>query len=387
MQTRPYLYSAAALVATAAILGVALRPVPPVAASPTWNSVTAAHHLDARQTWWMSWPKARRDHDTACVSCHTTLPYALARPTLRKSLGESGPSHTETEMLQYVTKRVTLWDQVEPFYNDAQSGPRKAIESRGTESVLNALILSRYDATRIAPHTTRATQPQLSEITRQAFAAMWSTQLTTGDQAGAWNWLNFHNAPWESNESQYYGATLAAIAVAQAPDDYKNTPAIQPALDHLRTYLITNYAAQPLLNRIVVLWASAGIPGLLTPTQRTALLTEITAHQQPDGGWTLTTLGDWSRHDKTPLDTRSDGYATGLTVYALHQAGIPANTISMQAATAWLLHNQSHTDGRWEAYSLNKQREPATDVGQFMNDAATSYAVMALEALNEPTRH
>ena len=61
----------------------------------------------------------------------------------------------------------------------------------------------------------------MTEITRSAFDAAWALQIKTGEQAGAWDWLNFHLAPWESNESQYYGAALAAIAVGRAPDDYR----------------------------------------------------------------------------------------------------------------------------------------------------------------------
>jgi squalene-hopene/tetraprenyl-beta-curcumene cyclase len=335
-----------------------------------WNRFTAAKYLDARETWWLGWTKSQRDHATACISCHTAVPYALARPSLRQSLGETELSATEKTMMAYVVKRVTLWDEVEPFYNDAKSGPRKTPESRGTESVLNALLLARYDAP----------QDHMRAITRDAFANMWKMQLTEGADAGSWDWLNFHNAPWESDESHYYGATLAAIAVGMAPDDYRNTPDIQSHLQNLRAYLNHNYDQQPLVNRIVLLWASARIPGLLAPAQRKALLANIAAHQSTDGGWSLTQLGSWKRRDNTPLDQHSDGYATGLTVYAMKQAGYSSQTPEMQRAIHWLKQNQDAKDGKWYATSLNKQRDPASDPGLFMTDASTSYSVLALEA-------
>src|SRR6185295_13386636 len=52
-------------------------------AAHTWNPEAAAAYLDHRADWWMGWQGAARDHGTFCVSCHTALPYALARPALR----------------------------------------------------------------------------------------------------------------------------------------------------------------------------------------------------------------------------------------------------------------------------------------------------------------
>jgi hypothetical protein len=98
-----------------------------------------------------------------------------------------------------VTKRVRMWKEVEPFYPDQTRGLPKSSESRGTEAVLNALILSTRDAHAGA----------LTEDARQALANMWPLQFKAGELKGGWAWLNFHYEPWESNDSAYYGATPA----------------------------------------------------------------------------------------------------------------------------------------------------------------------------------
>src|SRR6202046_3407263 len=112
--------------------------------SLSWDSKAAAAYLDQRANWWMGWDQSVRDHDTFCISCHTALPYALGRPALRTSLAEQAPSTGERQLLDNVTKRVRMWSEVEPFYADKNGDPKTA-QSRGTESVLNALLLSSYD--------------------------------------------------------------------------------------------------------------------------------------------------------------------------------------------------------------------------------------------------
>jgi hypothetical protein len=339
------------------------------ATSTTWSSKAAAAYLDQRMVWWMGWPVAARDHGTFCVSCHTVAPYAMARPALRAALGEPAPSATERQVVDNVTKRVRMWKEVEPIFSDEKRGAPKTVESRGTESILNAMILVSYDA----PTGT------LSPDARLALDNMWSEQLKTGDARGAWSWLQFHNSPWEG-DSQYYGAALAALAVGSAPGNYQAATEIQENMKLLREYLVRQRESQILIDRVMLLGASTKVPGLLTRAEQKAIMDEALSKQQADGGFSLSSfVGGWKRHDGTPLETKSDGYATGVVTLVLQQAGMKRDEAQLQHALSWLMRNQDKSEGRWLAYSLNKQHDLSSDTGRFMSDAATAYAVLALE--------
>jgi len=352
------------------VCALALLPAASLTAQDpaTWSPKTAASYLDGRMSWWTTWPQSARDHDTFCVSCHTVLPYAIARSSLRTALAEQAPSPTERKLVDNVTKRVQLWKQVEPFYPDKASDAAKTAESRGTESILNAVVLTAQ----------RGPGNTLSPDARVALDNMWGQQLKTGEAKGAWSWLQFHNSPWEG-DSQYYGATLAAIAAGAAPDSYRSSPAVQDGMNLLADYLARERDTQILFHRIMLLWASARTPGLLTAAQRESIIDEALAKQQPDGGFSLSAfVGSWKRRDNTPVETKSDGYATGVFTYALQLAGMSRYQPELKRALNWLAHNQDKTEGRWFAYSLNKERDLSTDVGRFMSDAATAHAVLAL---------
>lgn len=349
-------------------------------AAKSWDPKTAAGYLDQREVTWMGWPGAARDHETFCVSCHTVMPYVLSRPTLRNALSEQGPSDTERKILDNVVKRVRLWNEVGPYYTDAEYGNGKPAESRGTEAVLNALILASNDAS----------SGHLSDTTRMALNNMWALQLSDGAGKGAWAWLRFGMEPWEADDSQYYGAALAALATGIAPEDYRSSPDIQGKIGLLRDYLNRESAKQSMMNRVVLLWASAKLPGLLDSERQKLMIREILNAQQSDGGWALSSHvwpGMWSLHsmvrtrlrsDWTRQNGESDGYATGLITFVLQEVGTPPQDPGLKRGLTWLARSQNSDDGSWPSVSLSQRRSASSNVGHFMRDAATAYAVLAL---------
>ena len=337
-------------------------------AAAGWNKQAAAQYLDQRETWWQAWPRAQKDHGTLCISCHTVVPYAMVRPELQRDLGDAAMTAPEKVMLDSVEKRVGDWAEMAPFYSDEKYGKGKAAESRAPAAVLNVVILASYDAA----------QGQLRPITRKAFDEVWALQEADGPLAGGWKWQDFHLGPWESTESGYQGAALLMVESVHLPGGFAQEPETREHLDLLRDYLRRNYAAQPLVNQLYILWASAKETGLLTRPERKTLMEALRTQQQADGGFRMAALDVRERVDHTAQPTTSDGYATGIAVLALEAVGTPRGDAMLSRSLAWLAQHQQ-SDGTWTAASLNKQRDPASDPALFMTDAATAYAALALE--------
>ena len=376
------------VVVTILLTGLTARGIPPQdppAERTGWNREGAARYLDERMDAWFANAKKLQTSqgETACVSCHTSVPYALARSVLRRAMHVNSATPQEVRLLQEVTRRVETYDTHELQYDFNEA---KKAESRGTEAVLNALILTRADA--------EQNRREASEPTRKALRRLWETQRSDG----AWDWLAFGLEPFESIDGGYYGATLAALAIA--PASASQATGATAGIDKLRGYLKEKYAMQSLFNRVWLLLASTQLKDVLTPAQREALITEIQSRQRDDGGWSLETLGTWrwgkpdapfrapGTLDATLL-AKSDGYATGLIVYTLREAGLPVDHPAVRTGLRWLRTNQQDvevnqvTRAAWRAHSLNYDREHGGEKGEpirrlFMSDSATAFAVLAL---------
>jgi squalene-hopene/tetraprenyl-beta-curcumene cyclase len=343
---------------------------------PDWRPAEAGRYLDEREKTWFGFSSARRGQgteQTSCVSCHTVMPYVLARPVLRKLAGALMPTEQEKKLLTQTRKRVENWQNLD----NARFGllydfnEQKKKEAWGTEAVLNAVICAFDD------HYQGRSGP--SDVTKQAFANLWKAQIQTGDRKGTWDWLDFGLEPWESKGARYHGAALAAIAVGTAPGYYTSEADadVSAKVKLLRDYLKDGLRTHNLFNRTLCLWVSAKLDGVLTRDDQREIIGQLLDEQRSDGGWNLASLGPFVRRDGTTQDGTSDGYATGLVLHVVQLAGLPKDNARLARGLAWLKSNQAAT-GEWRGISVNKKRNPASHVGKFMSDAATAYAVLAL---------
>jgi len=289
------------------------------------------HFLDSAS---LAWQKNRD-----CMACHTNYLYLLARPAL-------GPQDEAlTTVRRYAEELVTKrWQEKGPRWD--------------AEVVMTALVLASGDAGAGGP---------LQPTTRTALDRIWTVQR----DHGGFEWISCDWPPFESDHE--FGATMAALAVSIAPQNYADTPAAAAGIARLKGYL----AATPLPtlhHRLMLLWADTYRPGWLDAAERKALVDQLLGLQLADGGWSTSTLGNWQRADGTPqqVDT-SDGYGTGLAIYLARRADVPANDPRLSRGVAWLKSHQ-RASGRWFTRSLHK------DTKHYLTHAGSSMAILALTA-------
>jgi squalene-hopene/tetraprenyl-beta-curcumene cyclase len=296
----------------------------------------AAEYLDSVGVNWT--------RDRNCITCHTNMPYLTARPLLK---GDEGWK----EVRKYLEDDVTSW-------------------SNGGKPKGEAYIVSTAFA--LAFNDAQQTG-KLHDATKAALERMWSVQRKTGD----WKWLKCDWPPLEHDD--YYGATLAALAVGYAPGDYAKTDNAKAGVEKLKDYF-RKTPPPDLHHTAMLLWAATKLDGLMTADEKKKAIESLKAKQRKDGGWSLPSLGEYKRHDeaKTPNDPNSpsDGYGTGFVTFVLLQAGEKPNSDTIVASVKWLKANQRES-GRWYTRSLSN------DKAHFIANAGTAFAVLALAEAGE----
>jgi squalene-hopene/tetraprenyl-beta-curcumene cyclase len=285
----------------------------------------------------LTWQKDRK-----CFTCHTNYAFLYARPLISKDV------QAHAEVRRFAEELVDIrWKDPGPRWD--------------AEVVATAAALAFND---------RQTTDKLHATTRTALDRIWQVQR----EDGGFDWLKCGWPPMESDDD--YGAGLAALAVSVAPESYAQTPQARAGVEKLRGYLVKN-PPPTLHHEAMLLWASAYGESFLSDTQRRSVIDRLLKLQREDGGWSLSSLGNWQREDKSEQDTHSDGYGTGFVVYVLRQAGLASTTEAIERGVGWLKQHQ-RASGRWITRSLKKDNK------HFLSHCGTAFAIMAIAA-TEPT--
>lgn len=282
------------------------------------------------------------------MTCHTNMPYLMARPALRNELKSSGEVRTFFE--NYYLER---WDK----------GKKSPEKNYNPVVVATGLVFNDIQYKGV-----------LSEVTSKTLDMMWTTQRLDG----SWDWAKCGWAPMEIDD--HFGVTLAAITVGMAPSNYKSTPKAQKGLEKIRSYL-KERPSPSLHHRVMKAWASKRVDGIMSHEDIQKVLNEISSRQLPDGGWSTSGfLMDWQEYkriDRKPLDAfTSDGYGTGLAIIVARELGKPVKDPQIQRGIKWIKENQ-RKNGMWFT------RSPAKDSKHFITNTGTAFVVLALQSCHE----
>jgi squalene-hopene/tetraprenyl-beta-curcumene cyclase len=320
---------------------------PPAADEPlaaAFSLEKASQALDASALWWQA--------KYGCCHCHANMLYLVARPSLDPVSKSDGRVRKFFEQLV-----LDRWEKKGLRYEP--------------EAVVVAVPLSIHDG---------RTTGKLHPATRKALDRMISLQRPEGN----WTLVTPDGRRSEvAGEKQafflgYEQMLFAAIGIAAAPENYAASEPARAALDKIRGY-VRNNPPKSLHQKGMLIWAASRVEGLIDDEQRQKAIAELFSKQRSDGGWAIEEITPGTRKfdpAKSPREPTSDGYATGLVIYALRQAGVPAADERIRRGVAWLKANQRQS-GRWYVPSFNKRPNSV------LSNSATAYAILALESCGE----
>jgi hypothetical protein len=212
-----------------------------------------------------------------------------------------------------------------------------------------------------------------------------SNALAEFGEGGDWAWLQEELGPFEDHAAHYWGNAFTAYALASAPcgiDAFGDVDRAKIAA--LKGYLTRRFADADLHGRMMAVRAARKLEGLLRADQVAAVAREVLDAKLADGSWSIAALGRWTTKTGGANEARArggDGYATGLAILCLIDAGVAIDSAAIVGARRWLLSHQD-SNGAWPTKSLNKPDKEFNNT--ILSDAATAYAIQGISATLAP---
>jgi ankyrin repeat protein len=285
-------------------------------------------------------PKFREQTAAKCISCHHNALPALTAATARRK----GVAIDETQASRNL-------DDILTFFRI--NAPRMML---GDPAVGGEALTAGYAQIALA-----ANGHALDRVT----ATMTHWVLARQMPDGRWLGNGLNRPPSEYSNISHTAMAAGGLVSYPLPGRQRE---IDESLRKARQWLLAaeaKSAEERGMRLMGLVWTKA---------PRTAIAGAITAIRgQQDAG------GGWSQFARTD----PDAYATGLSLYAMHMAGVPATDAAYRKGVAFLLRTQ-YQDGPWlvrtHSFPVQRYFESGFPFGrhQWISAAGTSWASLAI---------
>ncbi len=275
-----------------------------------------------------------------CVSCHHNALPGLLAPTLRRkgiAVNEGLAGQNLDDILAVYTRGIELAMQGRPAVGGV---------ALTTGYVMMALAAEAYP---------------LDKLTAAAIHWVAATQMPDG----SWLGNGTNRPPIEYSPISHTAMAVRALTLYPVPG-WRDQ--IERQLQQARSWLLAseaNSAEERGMRLMALVWTGAPQSGV------DQAIEEILLEQGADGGWS----------QLPQLD--ADAYATGLSLFALREAGVSIDDDIYRRGVEFLLTDQ-YPDGSWFVRSRSFPTQPYFESGfpfgrhQWVSAAGTAWAALAI---------
>ncbi len=285
-------------------------------------------------------PKFREQTAAKCISCHHNAMPALAAATARRKGIEIDAAKAERNL-----------DDILTFFRI--NAPRMML---GDPAVGGEALTAGYAQIALAAN---------GHPPDRVTATMTHWVLARQMPDGRWLGNGLNRPPSEYSNISHTAIAAGGLVAYPLPGRQKE---IDESLRKARQWLLAaeaKSAEERGMRLMGLVWTKASRPDV------TAAIKAVRDAQEAGGGWS-----QFARTD-------ADAYATGLSLYALHVAGVPATDAAYKKGIAFLLRTQ-YQDGPWlvrtHSFPVQRYFESGFPFGrhQWISAAGTSWASLAI---------